>query len=331
MCTELRFNPLVINSDVLEFEYNRKKVIATGNYLFISKEEDIKFIETFVTDPYNHALVLSTDAVKFIEYNLPFSITEKEELVEYIKNNQLCEEKEVEMYLFSNRDGIYYAINPKLTEKGNYGMNIYPKTEIRKLSGYIITERFFLNSLYNFKEKRGYGIKDTIPNTTYEDTDEVLDILEEYATYYMEVGKKEKSNYIKEHIIPIIKVYRDALKMANYNSDVFFDKNFTIDTGMICNLGRAINLFKGLTNFVNEPLTPVHERNYGRHCSTMKEENYVWLLGCDFNDSISIEKLDLFNTASTQGQVSFKNKFTINGFNEKIDENEKYLYPGEIK
>jgi hypothetical protein len=100
---------------------------------------------------------------------------------------------------------------------------------------------------------------------------------------------------------------------------------------MICNLGRAVNLFKGLTSYVNEPLTPIHERNYGRYCSTMKQENYVWLLGCDFNNNVLIEKLDLFNTASTEGQVSIKKKIFIDGFNNRIDENSKYLYPGEVK
>ena len=104
---------------------------------------------------------------------------------------------------------------------------------------------------------------------------------------------------------------------------------FTIDTGIICNLGRAIYLFKGLTKYTNEPLTPTHERNYGRHCSTMKEENYVWLLGCGFNNSLLIEKLDMFNTASVEGQVSFKRKIEIENFNKKVNETEKYLYPGE--
>ena len=63
----------------------------------------------------------------------------------------------------------------------------------------------------------------------------------------------------------------------------------------------------------------------------MKQENYVWLLGCDFNNNVLIEKLDLFNTASVEGQVSFKKKICIDGFNKRIDESEKYLYPGEVE
>lgn len=331
MCVEIRFNPLVVNSSVYCFLYNNHFVITTGNYLFISKDEDIHFEETFVTDPYNHSLQLSNDGIKFIEYNLPFQVTSQEEIISYLDNNSLTEEKEVSVYLFNNRDGVYYAINPKLEVDGNYGMNIYPETDVRNKAGYIITERFFLNSLYNFKNKRGYSLKEVLFNTTYEDVSEVINIIKEYANYYDDIGKLDKSDYIRNHVLPLINVYVNALKTANYPADVFFDKNFTIDTGMICNLGRAINLFKGLTSFVNEPLTPVHERNYGRHCSTMKEENCVWLLGCDFDNTIVVEKLDLFNTASTKGQLSYKKSIKIDGFNEKILDNSKYLYPGEVK
>jgi hypothetical protein len=331
MCVEIRFNPLVVNSNVLCFEYNNKFVIATGNYLFISNDENISFEETFVTDPYNHSLKLSNDGFKFIEYNLPFQADSQDLLIEYLDNNNLEEEKEVDIYLFSNRDGIYYAINPRLESNGNYGMNIYPITEARGKSGYIITERFFLNALYNFKNKKGLALRDSFINSTYDDVDEVISIIEEYAKYYEEIGKLDKSDYIRRHVLPLIKVYEKALKLAEYSSDVFFDKNFTIDTGMICNLGRAIHLFKGLTSFINEPLTPVHERNYGRHCSTMKEENCVWLLGCDYDDNIVMEKLELFNTASTKGQLSFKKVLKIEGINANINSESKYLYPGESK
>ena len=103
---------------------------------------------------------------------------------------------------------------------------------------------------------------------------------------------------------------------------------FTIDTGMICNLGRAINLFKGLTTSINEPLTPTHERNYGRYCSTMKQENYVWRLSCGYDNSIIIEKLELFNTASKNGQTSFKKIINMDNINEKVTKKDKYLYPG---
>ncbi len=297
----------------------------------IYSDENISLEECYVSDPYKHSLQLSQEAVLFNEYHLSFNVSSEDEMIQYLDSNVLNVDRVVEMYLFKNRDGIYYSLNPKLTQDGNYSMNIYPKTEERMKSGYIITERFFLNALYNFKKKRGYLLRDSISNTSFEDTEEVLSILREYATYYEELGKIEKHDYILEHVIPLIEIYIEALKLSGYSSDVFFDKNFTIDTGMICNLGRAVHLFQGLTSYINEPLTPIHERNYGRHCSTMKQENYGWLLGCDFNQTLLIEKLDFFNTASTEGQVSFRKKIVMDHFNDKIEEKEKYLYPGEVK
>ena len=330
MCCELRFNPLVENAKVFVFEYHHKFILAVGNYLYISKEDNVSFEECFIDDPYNHSLSLTREGIPFLEYNLNFCVDSQKELESYIDKKSLIPEKEVEVYLFHNRDGIYYSINPKLTREGNFGINIYPESYNRPKSGYIVTERFFLNALYNFKKRRGLELRDPVVHSTYDDCYEVINILKEYSKYYYEVGKVEKSEYIMRNVIPLIEVYIKALKIAGYSSDCFFDKSFTIDTGMICNLGRAINLFKGITKYVNEPLTPIHERNYGRHCSTMKQENCVWLLGCDFKDNILIEKLDLFNTASVEGQVSFKRKFEMKGFNVRISEDEKYLYPGEV-
>ncbi len=138
MCCELRFNPLVENSKVLTFIHNDKFVIATSNYLYISKENNIEFVESFIKDPYVHSLDLTTEGIKFLEYNLPFNVDNKDELIKYMDNNNLKVEKEVEVYMFTNKDGVYYSIDPKLTQEGNYGINIYPKTEIREKSGYII-------------------------------------------------------------------------------------------------------------------------------------------------------------------------------------------------
>lgn len=329
MCVELRYNPLVEKSNVIVFDYNEKFVIATGNYLFISKDKNIKFKECFVTDPYIHSLQLSEEPIVFEEYNLPFIVKNKHSLLKYLENNSLDYEKDVDVYLFCNKDGEYYAIEPRIKDNGCYGMNIYPKTNIRDNSGYIITERFLLNALYKFKKSRNLNLRDKYCNSTYEDIYKVISICEEEADYYILKGKKEKSLYIKEHILPIIEVYIEALKMADYPSDCFFDSKFTIDTGIICNLGRAIKYFKGLTKFINEPMTPTHERNYGRYCSTMKQENSAWLLSCGFDNNILIEKLELFRTASPEGQTSFRNKYYIDSFNRKVNEiKDKYLYPG---
>lgn len=328
MCVELRYNPLAENSKVIETEIDGKKVIATGNYLFISKNKDVTLNTAYIVDPYVHALELSEEPVIFNEYNLPFEITNERKLLEFIEKEDLYFEKEVEVYKFQNKDGYYYAIEPRIKNDGNYGFNIYPETEVRKKSGYLVTERFLLNALYKFKKEHGMHLRDKYTNSTWDDVDKVVSYVSEQIKYYESKGKIDKSDYIKEHILPIITVYVNSLKLAGYPSDCFFDSKFTIDTGMICNLGRAIGYFKGLTKFVNEPLTPTHERNYGRHCSTMKQESYVWMLGCGFDNNINIERLDLFKTASVEGQTSYREVVTIDGFNKKVDDKIKYLYPG---
>lgn len=328
MCVEIRYNPLVENADVFEFEIKGKKVIATGNYLYISKEIDVEFKVSHIVNAYVHALKISEEPIIFKEYNLPFVVTDKKTLKEYILNNKLNFEKDVEVYLFENKDGKYYAIDPKLKDTGNYGINIYPKTEVRKKSGYLVTERFLLNALVKFKLRWNMSLRDKYTNATWKDVDKVLKLCKDEIKYYNDRGKIDKAKYIQEHVIPVISLYVEALKDAHYPANCFFDSKFTIDTGTICNLGRAISLFKGLTNFINEPMTPAHERNYGRRCSTMKEENQVWLLACGYNNTIDLQVLDLFKTASVEGQVSYSEKISIDGFNIKIDENSKYLFPG---
>ncbi len=328
MCVELRYNPLAENAKVIETEVDGKTVIAVGNYLFISKEKNVKLNISYIVDPYVHALELSEEPVIFLEYNLPFEITTEKKLVEFIKKSDLYFEKEVEVYKFINKDGYYYALEPKIKNDGNYGFNIYPETEIRKKSGYLVTERFLLNAFYSFKKEHGLHLREKYTDATWDDVDKVLNNLKEQINYYESKGKIDKSEYIKEHILPIVTVYVNALKLALYPADCFFDSKFTIDTGIICNMGRALRYFKGLTKYINEPLTPTHERNYGRHCSTMKQESYVWMLGCGFDNTINIERLDLFKTASVEGQTSYKETVVIDGFNKKVDDSVKYLYPG---
>lgn len=328
MCVELRYNPLAINANVIETVVDGKMVVATGNYLFISKEKDVNLKIADIVDPYVHALEISEEPVIFEEYNLPFEINSTKKLCEFIKKNDLYYEKDVEVYKFQNKDGYYYAIAPKITNSGNYGFNIYPETEVRKKSGYLVTERFLLNALYTFKTTIGMNLRDSYTNASWDDVDKVIKYVEEKIEYYESKGKMDKAQYINEHILPIINVYVRALKDAHYPASCFFDSKFTIDTGTICNLGRAINYFAGLTKFVNEPLTPTHERNYGRYCSTMKQESYAWMLGCGFNNKVIVERLDLFKTASVEGQTSYRQVFEIEGFNRKVDDKIKYLYPG---
>ena len=52
---------------------------------------------------------------------------------------------------------------------------------------------------------------------------------------------------------------------------------------------------------------------------------------CSTTAKSSTREANLFNTASVEGQTSFKKKITIDNFNKNISQEEKYLYPGEVE
>ena len=54
----------------------------------------------------------------------------------------------------------------------------------------------------------------------------------------------------------------------------------------------------------------------------------VGLSSFRYNNTIDIQVLDLFKTASVEGQVSYHEQVNLENFNTKIDERSKYLYPG---
>ena len=234
----------------------------------------------------------------------------------------------VDVYKLENRDGEYYSINPSLINDCNYGINFYPLAKGRTSSGYIVVERFLLNAITELKKQ-----KQKENNFTWEDVDEVLNICRKNAINYKATGKIEKSNYILNELLPIVEAYVYALKKADYMPENFFDKNFTIDTGIICNLGRAISEFGGLTRFENEPLTPTHERNYGVYNSKMKQEDSAWRLSCEYNNEILIEKLELKNTATDKGQMSYQKRIKLENKDEQLNFSSlktDALIPGQV-
>lgn len=330
-CVELRYKPLVAKSDVYIFNYNEHFVISSSNYLYISKERNIKFNIAHISDPFNHSIVLDQKPQEFIYIDLTFIPNSVDELIQYLDTldiNSQVDKEVVDVYKMENRDGEYYSINPSLINKCNYGINFYPLTKNRISSGYIVVERFLLNAMAELKKQ-----KQKENNFTWEDVNEVLNICRKNANDYKALNKVEKSNYILKELLPIVGVYVSALKKANYTPNEFFDKNFTIDTGIICNLGRALSEFGGLTRLENEPLTPTHERNYGIHNSKMKQEDTAWRISCDYNNEIIIEKLELKNTATENGQTSYKKKIKLDNKDELLNFNSLKnvtLIPGQV-
>lgn len=308
-CVEIRYKPLVQKCEVYTFKINGHFVINCNNYLFISKDINISMNEAHIKNAYNHSIELTEEPTKFYSFDL-FDKTRNELDARKIAfkwiEKGISNEKEVDCYLFKNSDGIYYAFEPSIKENGNYGMNIYPKTNYRTQSGYIITERFLLNKLIEYKAGKNIKRREKFENANWEDVYNVLKLLQKTAEEYSEIGKLEKSQYIKNEILPMINAYVFALQEAKYPASCFFDKDFTIDTGIICNLGRAISEFGNLTSKANEPLTPTHERNYGVTNSTMVVENISWRLSAGFKNTLIIEKLNMARTAGEEGQIDTK-------------------------
>lgn len=302
-CVELRYKPLVVNSDVSIFKHEGKFIIYTDDLLYVSSDNDITFEETNILDPYVHRLKLNNEGIKFNKIKVEKNLNSKEEIIKYLSENPKIE-KEVEIYKTTNKDGEYYSVDPIMTDEGTNGYVIYPKTVTRGKSGYIINDRFFLNALFKYKNEHNI-VQDTLNSTTWDDVYNVLrDVIEMQKQYEIE-NDVCKANYVKNEIIPMITAYIEALKIAGYDARSFFDKNFTIDTGIICNLGRAIHEFKGLVSYENEPLTLNHERNYGSVNSTMTKEGVAWRISCNYNDKLLIEELDLGSTATQDGQQRF--------------------------
>lgn len=330
MCVELRYKPFVKIKKVEVGKYNGYTYIYSDRYLYVSQNKNITFSISNISDPLNHSIKLSEKPVPFYHTYLHFEV---DNIEEYLKNNfnkDLC--SIVDVYMMNNEDGIYYSIEPSIKENGNYGINIYPITAKRTIDGYIITERFFINTLIKYKKQFGLSKSEKFNDATWDDVQNVLNDLHELSSYYGKNTNYDKANYIIHNISSMVEPYAKALKEAGYDACCFFDPKFTIDTGIICNMGRAKNEFKGLTSKSNNPMTPTHERNYGKTNSTMIVENSAWKLNCGYEDTIVIEKLNLCNTATESGQVIYKKDIKLNEENEKLNPknlNIEYLIPGQ--
>ena len=308
-CVEIRFKPLIKITDVqIKNDNDDYFIIKVDGDTYISKNKNIKFEDTFIKDPTVHRLSLTNNGIDFVKYD---------------KNNI---KTNVKIYRVKNRDGYYYCVNPKLTDDGCYGLNIYPKTSTRKQSGYLILERFFLNEMFLYQKNIG-GFKNVQYEYCWDDVENVINNLKIRANGYKKQGDFLRFEYIYKEILPMISIYAESLKNAGYSANCFFDKNFTIDTGIICNLGRALHCFKGLVSFENEPLTLNHERNYGIYNSTMTTESVAWRLSCQYNDKIVIEKLNLANTSTNEGQEVSKKEIQLNISDEELNQKNLLIRP----
>lgn len=335
MCVELRYKPLIIRGKVQIKEIKKHMVIVICDKIYISINKEISFNESKIKDAFDNTIKLTEPCEMFYYVNIKknnIQISNINLLIEELEKGCYKNYKIVSIYKLCNSEGEYFAVNPQIDCTGNYGMNIYPKTSKRNFSGYLITERFFLNSLFLYKSNKGLKPHESFKNANWKDVHNVISLCKNNAEHYRVENEDYKSEYIFHEILPILEGYSKALEIAQYPAETFFDPNFTIDTGVICNIGRALNEFKGVTEIKNSPLTPTHERNYGKYNSTMIEEGCVWRISIGCENTVMIEKLDLSLTSTIEGQCVFSKTIKLKDNDIVIKAGEldtMYLIPGQ--
>lgn len=266
---ELRFRPLVIKSSVNIHQLNKRIIIQAGPYLIVQKNEaELKYAS--ITDSKSRELNLSSQGEPF------WLIYRKEKIVSQefknlisatdlsFKTNIISPLTTVLVHKFKNEDGDYYGINAERKNGRVTAKYFYPKTELRPNSGYIDGERYLLNLIIDANEKNA--------NKTWHDIGELFIQLNAQAEF-LRNDDTDASNYINNEIIPVVKSYVRMLRLANYPPAAFFDKNITVETGHICNLGRAYHEYKSIASREDLPLTPNNERAFSELEAT---EEQAW-------------------------------------------------------
>ncbi len=215
------------------------------------------------------------------------------------------------LHQLQNEDGEYFAVDATRQSNGITAKYFYPKTTKRPGSGFIDGERYLLNLLIQAKTSG--------KNQTWGDVEAVMNALHQQAVS-LDVQDPMTATYIREQVIELVKSYVRVLHLADFPASAFFDKNISVETGHICNLGRAFHEYKSIASRPDLPLTPHHERAFGL-TGELAEEGQAWRLAVSpvhgtslsmsarggrniyrESPSILMERLDLTMTATPEGQ-----------------------------
>lgn len=330
-CVELRFRPLVLPDYVKNYYVNQYLVIETSQEIYISiNKVDFLNVSNLI-DSSDHSLSLTYEGIDMLkvtkEYLHDFSENQKHN---YNKSTYYRMHK---LHKLENQDGYYFGIDVERLPSGqSYAKYYYPANNLRKNSGTIDGERYFLNALIDLRIGKSVF--------SWEDVDGVVKALEDKAFF----SDEQTKIYIEKDILPLINTYISALKLSNLPPKYFFDKNFTIDTGHICNLGRAYQEYKLLASRKDLPMTPNHERTFGLN-SDLANEGVVYRLApsnerrksntlskqkLNLNKFI-IEKLNLASTSTFEGQSEVIYEFELDRLHiSKMEKNDSPIIPGQI-
>ncbi len=312
-CVELRFRPLVVANEVNKYEVDGHFVIRSGLYLVIQKAANRKLPTSTITDAKSHSTELSHQGepcwliygVNHEDDSLITSLLRGDILPVGLK----C--KDSLLHQLQNEDGEYFAVDATRQSNGITAKYFYPKTTKRPGSGFIDGERYLLNLLIQAKTSG--------KNQTWGDVEAVMNALHQQAVS-LDVQDPMTATYIREQVIELVKSYVRVLHLADFPASAFFDKNISVETGHICNLGRAFHEYKSIASRPDLPLTPHHERAFGL-TGELAEEGQAWRLAVSpvhgtslsmsarggrniyrESPSILMERLDLTMTATPEGQ-----------------------------
>lgn len=271
-CVEMRFKPDVTIAPVMTEELGDYKIISSGDYSLIHRNDTDSI--THINEVDGMTPQLSDDGIDSIQIIGDTSSLDQDaidSLFEMLNDDDAPQEipglgvmaKRGRSYVFANADGPYYCFEPVRKQDGSfYGVHYYPKTTNRTESGVLDATRPLLNELLRYKRERGIGPREDLAGTTFDDTGAVVQrIINQMNT--MSQYSEHRAEYIKAEMLPLVEDVVSALNQAELGSDAFFAYGFLVDTGVIVNQGKAITEFKGLASKRDLPLTPNEEKGYG--------------------------------------------------------------------
>lgn len=307
VCSELRFAPMVHTTDVETCMIDGHFVLKAGNYLYVAQREGVLVSEALCCyHPTDHGTRMDSQGMPVWQLNEfdPTSWVDDIRSALYLGGYNLPTHY---LYQLENEDGHYYGVDVERTPDGyNFAKYFYPKVGKRPGAGLIDAERYLLNELV-LATKTGQ-------DQTWAHVEQLLARLETTAAT-VEPQFPESTRYLRQDVLPLLNSYIRALRQADLPANCLFNKNVTVETGQICNLGQAYHEYKAIASRPDLPLTLNHERAFGKN-GELANEGIVYRLAPSnvkrrsanktrqrsYAKGFTIEQLDLESTSTESGQ-----------------------------
>jgi hypothetical protein len=338
-CVELRFRPLIKSKPVQLESLDGRMVIRSGSYLVVQAQAGESLDLAQITDPRRHDSMLDVAGSPCFVVRAPEQLIEADwvALTRAALREQRFESPQATVYpallhRLKNEDGEYFAVDAERTSHGDFSKFFYVDAPSRPGQGMIDGERYHMNALI------AAGTENR--NRTWADVELIMDDLKAQSDGLLQFDPTAAA-YIKDEILTLVESYVRILKQADYPATSYFDKNISVDTGHICNLGRAFTEYDGIASRSDLPLTPKHERAFGAG-GELAEEGIAWRIAVAPLDqarnargernayqeqpAILVESLDLAMTATTSGQ-SKERYFLRDKAVERISVNDSKWFP----